>query len=402
MAPSCVIWSAIKSSICWRTGRRTRWPPGSKLIRAWRHLHHRQVRVICRDRAGAYADGARRGAPEAVQVADRFHLLVNASDAVQRVVDRHRDQLSLQVQQVVTTEAAQPKAPSRPNKNQGLPRAVAHPSQIRANRELKRRQRAERWDQARALIAQGLSQHAVCRQLRIGNSTLRRVLKTDGCPPHAAMWRTLRDFTDEVTRSWQAGEHNGRELYNQIRAQGYRGSYQLLLRFLQPLRQQQLEAVEDGLCPAAVPTVPPTMPILRTITRRLPPRLVARCLAGNPPANSDEDQRQVAQLCDTLPELAAARELATTFRMLLTEHQLEQLAPWLDHAASSSLVEFQAFAASLLRDRPAVELAVATKWSSGQVEGQVNRLKLIKRMMYGRGKLDLLRKRVVHRPSAVT
>ena len=103
---------------------------------------------------------------------------------------------------------------------------------------------------------------------------------------------------------------------------------------------------------------------------------MARCLAGNPPANSDEDQRQVAQLCDAVPELAAARELATTFRTLLTQHQLEQLAHWLEHAAGSSLVEFQALAASLLRDRAPVELAVAPKWSSGQVEGQVNCLKL--------------------------
>lgn len=370
-------------------------------LAAWLQAHP-GVEIICRDRAGAYADGARRGAPEAVQVADRFHLLVNASDAVQRVVDRHRDQLSLQVQQVVTTEAGQPRGPSRPSKNQGLPRAVAHPSQIRANRELKRRQRAERWDQARALIAQGLSQHAVCRQLRIGNSTLRRVLKTTGCPPHAAMWRTLRDYTDELTQRWQAGDRNGRTLYNQIRAHGYRGSYQLVLRFLQPLRQQQLEAEQAALAPAVIPTIEPVAPTVRTVTRRLPPRLVARCLAGNPPANSEEDQRQVAELCEAVPDLAVAHELASAFRTLLMEHQLKQLAPWLAQAASSCLVEFQAFASSLGRDRAAVELAISTQWSSGQVEGQVNRLKLIKRMMYGRGKLDLLRKRVVYRASTFT
>jgi transposase len=87
---------------------------------------------------------------------------------------------------------------------------------------------------------------------------------------------------------------------------------------------------------------------------------------------------------------------------MLLEHQVAQLTPWLEGAARGSLPEFQALAASLARDRAAVELAISSKWSSGQVEGQVNRLKLIKRMMYGRGKLDLLRKRVVSQASAFT
>jgi transposase len=110
----------------------------------------------------------------------------------------------------------------------------------------------------------------------------------------------------------------------------------------------------------------------------------------------------VAQLCEAVPELAAARALATPFRELITEHQLEQLVPRLEHATSTSLVEFPTFAASPTRDRAAVKLTLATHWSSGQVEGQVNRLKVIKRMMYGRGKFDLLRKRLVHRSSAIT
>ncbi|MCC7360116.1 MAG: ISL3 family transposase [Anaerolineales bacterium] len=370
-------------------------------VAAWLQAHP-GVEIICRDRGGAYADGARRGAPQAVQVADRFHLLVNVSEAVQRVVDRYRDQLSVQVLQLVSEAPAQPINAKPSSKSQGLPRAVPRRSQIFAQKELKRRQRAERWEQARALIAQGLSRQAVCRQLRIGKGTLRRVLQTEGCPAHAALWRTLSDFTDEVTRRWEAGERNGRALYNQIRAQGYRGSYQLLLRFLQPLRQQLLEASRAGVSLSTLPVVESATPTVRTITRRLLPRLVTRCLAGNPPADSDEDQRQVAELCQTIPDLAEARELATNFRTLLTGHELQKLAPWLQQAAASHLVEFQALATSLVRDQAAVEQAIATKWSSGQVEGQVNRLKLMKRMMYGRGKLDLLRKRVIYRPATIT
>lgn len=371
-------------------------------VAAWLQAHP-GVEIICRDRGGSYADGARRGAPDVPQVADRFHLLVNASETVRRVVDRHTDQLRVEV-------SVPPSVPPTPTplesdhhspRGQGLPRAVARPSQIQAHRALKRRQRAQRWDEARALIAQGLSRRQVRRQLHIGKATLQRILKTDGCPLHASTWRTLQDFTDHLTQHWRQGEHNGRQLYNQIRAQGYRGSYQLVLRFLQPLRQQLLEEV---ITPQSTSTSMTIAPVLapRTTIQRLSPRLVTRCLAGNPPPHAETDQQHVARLCETLPELAMARELALSFRTLLMEHQRDQLGPWLERAASSSLAEFQAFADSLKRDREAVEWAIATRWSSGQVEGQVNRLKLIKRTMYGRGKLDLLRKRAMYRSAAVT
>jgi len=370
-------------------------------LAAWLQTHP-GIEIICRDRAGAYADGARRGAPNALQVADRFHLLTNASEAVQRVVDRHREALHVDVEAVVPQSPAPAPGGKRPYTSRGLPRPPRVPSQIRAQQDLKRRLRAERWDRARELIAQGLSRRAVRRELHMCKRTLQRVLHTAGCPPeHAARFRTLRGFTDELTRLWNAGEHNGRQLFRHIQSQGYRGSYLAVAYFLQPLRQQQLEIGEAARLPAA-PAVSPAAPVLRIVTRQLPPRLVSRCLAGNPPANSDEDQRQVERLCLAVPDLDAARQLATTFRTMLLEHQVAQLTPWLEGAARGSLPEFQALAASLARDRAAVELAISSKWSSGQVEGQVNRLKLIKRMMYGRGKLDLLRKRVVSQASAFT
>ena len=112
---------------------------------------------------------------------------------------------------------------------------------------------------------------------------------------------------------------------------------------------------------------------------------------------SDTDRQQLDQLCQRIPDLALAHSLAADFKSLLLQHQPDQLAPWLERAHASQLPEFESFAQSLLTDRDAVRMAAQSDWSSGQVEGQVNRLKLIKRQMFGRGELQLLRKRVLHR-----
>jgi hypothetical protein len=86
--------------------------------------------------------------------------------------------------------------------------------------------------------------------------TLQRVLQTSGCPDHAARFCTLRGFTDEPTRLWNAGEHNGRQLYCQLQSQGYHGSYLAVTCFLEPLRQQKLETAKAiaSVCATRTPS----------------------------------------------------------------------------------------------------------------------------------------------------
>ena len=98
--------------------------------------------------------------------------------------------------------------------------------------------------------------------------------------------------------------------------------------------------------------------------------------------------------CQSFPDLATAYLLAQEFGKIIREHLPDQFTKWLEKALSSELADFRNFAASLIKDKDAVTAALNTSWSSGQVEGQVNRLKLIKREMFGRGKIVLLEKRL--------
>jgi transposase len=106
------------------------------------------------------------------------------------------------------------------------------------------------------------------------------------------------------------------------------------------------------------------------------------------------------ELCSLCPEVRAAAELAREFSRMVRGRCAEALAGWLDVAAGSGMAEFEGFAAGLRRDQAAVVGALSREWSNGQTEGQINRLKMIKRQMYGRANFDLLRARVLHRAQA--
>jgi transposase len=374
---------------------------------------HPGVEIVCRDRASAYADGVRTGAPNAIQIADRFHLVVNLGGVIKRIVDRHHDHLK-----VIAEEAVPPAPATSPT---SLPNPVRPytgrlspsprlPSTMRLHQETRRQIRTARWQEICRLKAEGLTQRAICRQLHATRKTVRRALKAEGHPPaNGNTLKTLEPFVDFLTRRWHAGQHNARQLHRELAAQGHLVSYHAIMYFVAPLRmaarQSQLAIPSVDIPADPVPSSTPSMlesemglpsiP-LHQVPLRLSGRLVSRLLMGNISSTSQQ-QSHLDQLCTALPELALTRQLATSFRAILNQRLPDQLDPWLQLATACSLPEFHAFADSLARDKAAVIMAFTSDWSSGQVEGQVNRLKLIKRSMYGRGKLDLLRKRVLYK-----
>jgi hypothetical protein len=281
---------------------------------------------------------------------------------------------------------------------------------MRLHQETRRQIRTARWQEICRLKAEGLTQRAICRQLHATRKTVRRALKAEGHPPaNGNTLKTLEPFVDFLTQRWHEGQHNARQLHRALAAQGHLVSYHAIMYFVAPLRKAARESqlaippvdILADPVPSSTPSVfesemgLPSIPIHR-VPLRLSGRLVSRLLMGNI-SFTPQHQSHLDQLCTALPELALTRQLATSFRAILNQRLPDQLDPWLQLATACSLPEFHAFADSLARDKAAVIMAFTSDWSSGQVEGQVNRLKLIKRSMYGRGKLDLLRKRVLYK-----
>jgi transposase len=341
-----------------------------------------QIEIISRDRASAYADGAAAGAPQAIQVADRFHLLQNAGDALQRVLQQHPAALRAAAQAAADVPPPAPvplPAPSVPPTPERLPAGAASATDLG--------EREQRFQTVLALHAEGRSVRQIAAEVHLNWRTVKRYILARELPKRGApaiqLTSSVRPYLGYVEQRWREGCHNAVHLLKEIRAKGYRGSYSSMCRALKPLRQG------DGRRTTLTPTTPRP-------PRALSPRQ-GMWLLMRPEEELIEAERQGRQaLTEASPALATAAELVQTFGQIVRERSAAALDAWLEAATTSGVGELKRFAASLRRDYAAVCAALSLVWSNGQLEGQINRLKGIKKAMYGRGKFDLLRRRVLY------
>jgi transposase len=350
---------------------------------------HPGVEVITRDRARAYADGARHGAPEATQVADRFHLLQNLVEALEQVFHTHRTAL------VAVNDAI---------RGQGVALAdgtvaVAVPPAPPTGQEKTAQRRARRVEchqQVWALREHGWPGHAIAAYLGIGKSTVFRYLRTVTLPErtrHADRGRSiLNPYKPYLLERWNAGCRDALRLYGELQQRGYPGSYPTVARYVQRLRQAQGQA----------PRPRPPRPSLPVVAEPRRPLLTARQAAWlvvqRAESRSEEATQPLAQLRAQHVEVAEAIDLAQDFAQLVRQRYPQALEPWLARAAKSAVGAFQRFAKGLRDDYEAVKAGVTLPWSNGPVEGQITRLKLLKRQMFGRANLALLERRFVLAP----
>jgi transposase len=337
---------------------------------------HPGVEVISRDRAGAYADGARRGAPQARQVADRWHLLANLGECVREWLERHRPLLQ-QAMPPALTRKPEPTVPV----GSVLPKQKGEDRWQRLA-EQRRARRLARYQQVRQLRQQGNSERAIARQLRISRKVVRRFLAAPVFPERAARpprATLLTPYHEYLRRRWTEGCRNAAQLLREISQQGYRGKRSAVNDFVAKWRRTE--------------NPPPVSPLVDHLSGTPSPRWAALLLL-QPAEKRTSAQRSFVDRLIRLGEVGAVAELARPFLQIVRERQPEELDPWIERAEKTTAPELRRFAAGLKRDYAAVRAALEEPWSNGPVEGQVHRLKLIKRQMYGRGKLDLLRVRL--------
>jgi transposase len=337
-------------------------------------LQHPEIEVVARDRAGAYADGIRQGAPEAVQVSDRWHLLRNLGDAVRAVVDRHHGDLRRAAKQMddPTPTPSVEEAASEPV----IRRVTA--AQHRSQDALARRH--SRYEEAARLRSVGLSISGIAEALGVERKTIRRWLGAGrapiwNMPPRGSILTSHLDYLDG---RWAAGCRNVSQLWRELVTLGFSGRPGVVYRWAE----------------ARDRTKPRVSLRQKAGNRQVGSnRQLAQQLMADPDGLPKAERAFVSHLLDQVPPVAEAITVAKRLNALLRRKTVETLTQILDAAAATPLKEF---AASLRRDIPAVQAALDLRWTTSPVEGQINRLKMLKRTMYGRAGFQLLRARVLH------
>ena len=351
---------------------------------------HPGVEVITRDRSKAYADGARQGAPTAMQVADRFHLVQNLAEALTQVFNHHGQVLK------AVNEAYGHAPRTQPDGTVVVPVPPSAPSpNAQGQAAHSRSRRLARHEQIWALRRQGWTGQAIAQQLRIGKSTVFRYLRSATFAERTYKRRghsILNPYKDTILQHWNQGCHDAFQLLHRLQQQGYRGSYATVARYAQRLRQAQ------GLAPRQPRPEHPLPVVAEPQHGHLTPRGTAWLVLRRPETRAPDEEQQLVQLTAQQPELAEAVTLARDLTDLMRTRQPERLDGWLARATSSAVEALRRFAQGLRDDYAAVKAGVTVPWSNGPVEGHINRLKMLKRQMFGRAHLDLLSGRFVRAP----
>jgi transposase len=367
----------------------------SDSLAAWLQAHP-GVAIIARDRGGAYAEGARDGAPDAVQVADRWHLVDNLADVLEDVFRGKGACLQAAAAALV--------AQARDNEKETGGSTVAPP--VDAVYQGKRRHpQPERWreraeaaaeegvarrrakyEQARALHANGASVAQIAREVGASRMTIYKYLR-EGPPQRKrhsihGKQRVLEPYEPYLLKRWEEGCRMATVLWREIRTQGFAYSLTNVQRFVAQLRR-------EGPPPADRPRT------ALTKAHGPPPRLVAAAVLRRPEKRTAEQRAYLKLLRAEDAAIATAVDVAEDFLLMLRRREGERLAAWLDQAEASDVEELKRFAGRLRADQEAVQAGLTLRHSNGQTEGHVTKLKLVKRQGYGRAKVDLLRKRLL-------
>ncbi|MFD7282448.1 ISL3 family transposase [Streptomyces sp. NPDC059862] len=341
----------------------------SETFAAWLK-EHPGAEIICRDRATAYTKAVKEAAPGVLEVADRWHLLQNLSAAVEKTCHQHRGYLRKHAEQETELAVPEPIVPELPV--QELPRTQI----IERTRH--------RYDDIHDLLEKGWTISAIGRRLNLDRKTVRRFRDTDLDQLLASARERRPNGVLEPFKAYlnarfaeTQGQVSGTRLFHEIRERGYRGSRQVVRKHLAALRAGTAEPVR-----ADIPS----------------PRKITSWIMRPRETLTESQDRRLLQVRLACPDITRACDLAPAFADLVRHRRGYLLLEWIRQAEQDAPKPMQGFAGFLRQDLDAVTAGLTLPWSSGAVEGNVNRVKTLKRAMYGRASFDLLRTRILIRP----
>ena len=265
---------------------------------------HPGAKMVSRDRSAVFADAIRAGAPEAVHVADRFHLLKNMMEVLEKIVSREAKAIA---DTLLPTKAS-------PD-DTGL---VPLSKRQQERKERTRQKRFALWQKAHDLLDQGYAKKEIARQMGVDIHTVRNYLRSATFPERQQRYSPdkgpLVPYKKYLERRWQEGCHNALELFREVKAQGFPGGATAVRDFVRPFRD---------------PNLPPA--VLRE-RRAIPsPRSLAWLLVSSNKL-SPKKQNLVDKLCTAVPALFLSRDLVVAFKDLIRRRASEELEDWLERA----------------------------------------------------------------------
>jgi transposase len=356
-------------------------------LEAWLKAHP-GAGIICRDRAGNYAEGARAGAPDAIQVADRWHLWHNLAEYAEKTVAGHRGCLK---DQPGGGDADGDGAPGTAGTLEQEPAGQAEGEQVALDGSLdacgrERRlviRTRERYAEIRGRLDAGESLSAISRATGLDRKTVQRFARAGSAEEllgkATSRESKLDEFTPYLHQRWNEGVTDAAVLHAELRQRGWAGSEQTVRRYVRPFRQALA-------APGPAPAVPKT-------------RQITRWLLTRPDRLRPEEQEQLGQITGRCPHIDALADHVTAFAEMMTARTgSRDLEAWLAAVEADDQSGLRSFAVGIRNDQQAVINGLTLHWNSGKVEGTVNKIKMIKRQMYGRAGFPLLRKRVILHP----
>ena len=349
---------------------------------------HPGVEVLSRDRSKIYKNAMDTAAPTAMQVADRFHLVKNLSEYLEQALAPYRAELKL-AQQAYEQDviSAQPEATVI---------VVAQPTASVPEQRtiLENQQRRIQLQQTMRMLREKLWTHtAIAQEVGVSTRTVERYLAAPDFPAVPPHFRTfgrglLESYKQQLLDWWNAGIKEPATLRELLKQQGYDGSLRTVQRYVRSLRQAQ------GL-PVRVHTTPSPPKVSDLQTPILTPKRAAYLTILRSEEQCSEKRELLERVVQQCPSLTQLFELAESFLQLLRKRQAHKFDDWLLKALASPIKPLQTFTKGLLDDYAAVKASMDTDGSNGVVEGLNNKLKMLKRQMFGRAGLDLLSKRFI-------